>query len=498
MKKLILAALVFAMGAPAVNAQIADGSVLTQNIIITDLDGTEHDIFSYLDQGKTVIFDLFAEWCGPCWNYHNTGTGHPNGGALKTVWNNYGPDGTDEVIVIAVETDNSTPEALMYGGAGTNGWDWVTNTPYPMANADIGGIFQQGYYPYIIRICPNRQIFELGQQSASAIYADVNTCLSPQGANNGALLGYSGETEGCEVVELKVNMQNLGSNNLTAATITATSGANVLAVYQWSGNLAPFAIIEVVIGEVALSSSSDVTFAITSADDFAGDNTTNATLIPGVQSSSSLEVKVITDNYGNEVYWRIISEGGALIAQGGNQGVGTNGGGGVTPPNGQGAYANNQTNTVNVNLPSNGCYSFEIYDYFGDGICCQYGQGSYSVKDLASNQVLFSGGDFGTDEKKKVITSVVGIEEATSLTGFNIYPNPTRNDLNIQFDLAEAQHVSVDVHDILGKLIKSFDYGMLSGTNLRMINMDSENEGMYMLVMNIGEQRSVKKFTLAK
>lgn len=500
MKKLILALLVFSVGAPAVNAQIADGSLLTQNITFTDLDGTSHDVFSYLDQGKTVILDLFAVWCAPCWNYHNTGTGHPNAGALKTVWNNYGPGGTDELMVFAIETDNSTAQASMYGGGNSVG-NWVTNTPYPMANANIGGIFQQGYYPYIIRICPNRQIFELGQQSASVIYSETNACLGPQGENNGALLGYVGDLESCEVIELKVNLQNLGSNDLTNATINANAGTTQLVTYEWSGNLAPFAVTEVSLGEVALSGPSNVTFTITSADDFAGDNTTSAALVPGIESSANLEVKVIADGFGPEIYWRIISESGTLISQGGNQGVGTNGGGGstgATPPNGQGTYADGSTNTHLVDLPANGCYSFEIYDYFGDGICCLYGQGSYTVKDLSTNEVLFSGGSFTTNEKKKMITSVVGIAEPTSLTTFNIYPNPTRNDLNMQFDLAEAQHVTVDVHDILGKLIKSFDYGTLSGTNLRTLSMEDQNQGMYMLVMNIGEQRSVKKFTLTK
>ncbi|NNC84303.1 MAG: T9SS type A sorting domain-containing protein [Flavobacteriales bacterium] len=44
-----------------------------------------------------------------------------------------------------------------------------------------------------------------------------------------------------------------------------------------------------------------------------------------------------------------------------------------------------------------GCYSFTIYDAFGDGICCQWGNGSYSVTDDAG-ATLASGGDFGNSE----------------------------------------------------------------------------------------------------
>lgn len=43
-----------------------------------------------------------------------------------------------------------------------------------------------------------------------------------------------------------------------------------------------------------------------------------------------------------------------------------------------------------------GNYTFVVYDVFGDGICCNYGNGSYSV--TIGNTVLASGGSFGASE----------------------------------------------------------------------------------------------------
>lgn len=37
------------------------------------------------------------------------------------------------------------------------------------------------------------------------------------------------------------------------------------------------------------------------------------------------------------------------------------------------------------------CYEFEIFDSFGDGICCGLGNGSYSLIDVGGN-ILASGG----------------------------------------------------------------------------------------------------------
>ncbi|MCB0620094.1 MAG: hypothetical protein KDC41_15570, partial [Saprospiraceae bacterium] len=49
---------------------------------------------------------------------------------------------------------------------------------------------------------------------------------------------------------------------------------------------------------------------------------------------------------------------------------------------------------VEVTCLNDGCYDFTIYDSFGDGICCAYGQGSYILQD-ASGNTLASGGNFG-------------------------------------------------------------------------------------------------------
>jgi glutathione peroxidase-family protein len=81
----------------AVHGQLADGSV-APDFTLTDYFGTEHNLYEYLNEGKTVFVEIFAAHCPSCWNYHETDR-------LKNIYIDYGPDGTDELMVLALECD---------------------------------------------------------------------------------------------------------------------------------------------------------------------------------------------------------------------------------------------------------------------------------------------------------------------------------------------------------------------------------------------------------
>ena len=65
----------------------------------------------------------------------------------------------------------------------------------------------------------------------------------------------------------------------------------------------------------------------------------------------------------------------------------------------------------------NGDYVFTIYDTYGDGICCSYGEGFYEVS-TADGTVLASGGEFGLDESTPFSLGG-GRDESTSVFNIN-------------------------------------------------------------------------------
>lgn len=91
-------------------------------------------------------------------------------------------------------------------------------------------------------------------------------------------------------------------------------------------------------------------------------------------------VEIVLDNYPEETTWTITDNGGSIVASGGPYG---------SQPDGS-------TVTSEWCLVD-GCYNFNIFDSYGDGICCSWGNGSYEVTDNGGN-ILASGGAFGSSE----------------------------------------------------------------------------------------------------
>lgn len=110
------------------------GQAIAPDWTATDLDGVEHTLSDYLNDGKHVVIIWSATWCPPCWTYHN-------GGTMETLWELYGPDGTDELMLFFLEPDFDTNTNCLYGSTGCNDssmGDWVTGTEFPIINLSSG------------------------------------------------------------------------------------------------------------------------------------------------------------------------------------------------------------------------------------------------------------------------------------------------------------------------------------------------------------------------
>lgn len=187
---------------------------------------------------------------------------------------------------------------------------------------------------------------------------------------------------------------------------------------------------------------------------------------------TDVTLTIVLDNYPEETSWQIL-DGATVVASGGTYG---------SQPDG--------STVQEVISLSAGCYDFVINDAYGDGICCSYGNGSYSLTD--GGTTLASGGAFGSSETTNFCVGGATTSYAitTSSVGqpvsFDIYPNPVVGaTLNV---VTSRTEVSYQITNISGQIMAK---GQVEGGKVDVQRLDG---GVYMIELISGGKSTIKKF----
>ena len=157
---------------------------------------------------------------------------------------------------------------------------------------------------------------------------------------------------------------NKGNQTISTFTVEYKIDNNAASTFVWTGSL-PLGSTQVV--ELPLISGLTPgahTLMVTilkpngGVDGIQGDNA--AVTQFNYSSGASFTVDLTTDRFGEETQYQIVdaSNGKVLVAEDG--------------------FKSDTTYTKSYCLPA-GCYTFNITDFFGDGICCTDGNGSYKL-----------------------------------------------------------------------------------------------------------------------
>ncbi|WP_378187966.1 reprolysin-like metallopeptidase [Aquimarina sp. W85] len=199
--------------------------------------------------------------------------------------------------------------------------------------------------------------------------------------------------------------------------------------------------------------------------DIAIDAINLSTDIVNPPTCTNINLALTFDDYPEETSWQITNSANQTIASGGTY---------ADQPDGS---------TISiVECLEDGTYTFTLSDSYGDGICCQYGNGSYELSTATS--ILASGGSFGSTESTTFTlnsnsrgTSVVNFE-TTKAFAIKPFPNPLNytNKLTIQTNGHKGKFV---LRDLLGR---SISQGKL---NSKTIDLPELESGSYILTVNI-------------
>ncbi len=450
-------------------AQLAVGSI-APNWTLTDIDGNSHTLYDYLNQGKTVVIDFSTTWCNPCWNYHQS---H----ALKDLYNNYGPSGTDEMMVFWIESDLATDSTDLHGTGNNTQGDWVTGTPYPIIDLTELSIIEDYQiigWPLIYIICPDRivKFADPGAMNSSSanLYAQQGNCAFGQFANDVKIYSAEG-AEGtiCSSFFPKLKIQNYGSNDLTTLDIVSKIDGSVINTYNWTGSLSQYGFEDIELPEILLNdvAGGDHIFTFETAnpngvdDEDNTNNITNNNFFVNL-NSSPVDLKIVPDMFPSDISWYVKHGNSTVIS-------------------GSGYSFEDTLITKTLCLEEDTCYTFCIYDVHNNGFTMDSGN---VIMTWMSNE-LFS---FTQEEHNGPVYSVDFCVKSNGINPHkpdlpfvsSIFPNPTNDVLNIKFTNKINSNVNLTITNILGEIIKQSKYDKIPDKRLKLDLFNFKN-GIYFI-----------------
>jgi hypothetical protein len=330
-------------------------------------------------------------------------------------------------------------------------------------------------------------------------------------ANNASAGNISGTPlvvcAGQNTLSPNVTIGNGGNETLTSCDIVYSVNGGAEQTYSWTGSLATLATALVTLDPITFTASAVDPTVINvmvqnpngMMDEVSTDDMSSISIDPAPGTDYTVQVTIVADNYGDEIYWQITNSADVIVASGGNPNVGLDnvGTGVFPPPFSAQSYANGSTNVIDVTLPAIDCYTFHITDYYGDGLL---GTGTYSLKDNAG-LVMHSDVENYTDEAIKNFSgdATSAVSENLLSQGLTMSPNPVSENLNVYFNLVSQSQVNITVVNTLGQeVINEFLGARAMGMNNTAIDMSNLEAGIYYVSVVAGSELAMRKISVIR
>ena len=242
-----------------------------------------------------------------------------------------------------------------------------------------------------------------------------------------------------------ITIRNAGTTTLTSLTVNWDIDSGASTTINWTGSLAQNEIANITLLPITVSAGSH-TFNVTCSnpngvadENTSNDTSTNDFLITNEYVTSQVHLTLTTDDYSNETTWEFRDSNDIVLYSGG-------------PYNG--TTDDNTTFQESFDVSAVECYTFEIFDSEGDGICCGFGNGFYSLR--TDDSLIYAGsGNFGTSEATQMrIVTTLAVNDEYLEKNISVFPNPTSGFLQIKIR-EWISDMDYEVYNVLGQTLKN-------------------------------------------
>lgn len=278
-------------------------------------------------------------------------------------------------------------------------YTWELANIYDMSQLDAIAWVQNSVSKEVVQACKSSENMEPFYAN-EAMLSDISNMKG---------INCSGEAKP------EVLLTNNGSNALTSVEMEVLVNEKPVKTVEWTGNLPTFGKTTVDLGEISfdLEDENTLEVAIVNINGGLDEVPTNDIADYDFKAArqnvaKEMKLSIRTDANPQETTWKVTNLlTGEVVLEGGPY---------------------EQANTMHteiLDITSDGCYDFTIYDAGGNGLV----GGVYGLK--AGGTTLFSGGTFGFSESNEFSYEVTADVDENFGTGTSIYPNPTTGLMNI-------------------------------------------------------------------
>jgi len=137
--------------------------------------------------------------------------------------------------------------------------------------------------------------------------------------------------------------------------------------------------------------------------------------------------------------------------------------------------------TIIRNATAGASYKIKVYGYGG----------AFSASQCYTLRVNTSGTSFAPEANEAV-------SAASDKVDVGLYPNPTSDDVNVSFNSDEDGRATINVYDMLGKLVTTMNSTVTAGSNALVLSTSRLDRGVYVVEVNNNGETTRGKLTVAR